>query len=429
MTQISPPDIKIIENELTWLDTVIHIRLNAYFNPSESKGSEVPSPPDLSDGDGYYASLAKRHDFQTNERIVVAIALAAHFAPQMLDVFFMKNSNYDRPFTEFGGVRGKSHVGFIPTGETACFLVGAVNDLKKRLEVLQMFSERHPFRTANIIHFADIEEQEPIFSRPLSLGREFLNSIMGSNNLHDSPSGESMTTLLSWQDAVYASVTASALHDLITWVTNSHVINDYIQKVSTDLGYRALFFGPRGTGKKLAAALIGKGSGVNVTRVSISSFMSKYINETEKNLTRILEAAVQKNSILLFDEADTLFDEHEVANFNLCEMVLHKMNAYPGLVIMTVESIEHINPAHRKKFQSQIAFPKPDAEQRLKLWQTLFNGPLSVAVDFTLIAQEFEVTGGDIVNILRHCAILAVKKGNTAITTDEIALSIRKTMQ
>ena len=128
-----------LTNELNWLRMILDVRFKLYFNQETYADTiyEVPTP-DLSDDNSLFAEILKHYNVGVKERIVLLLAIAPHFRPQLMDIFFMKNPLYDRVYTEFGGIKGNNHNGFLPTGETAAFVIGG-NDLTNRALILNMF--------------------------------------------------------------------------------------------------------------------------------------------------------------------------------------------------------------------------------------------------------------------------------------------------
>jgi SpoVK/Ycf46/Vps4 family AAA+-type ATPase len=140
-------------------------------------------------------------------------------------------------------------------------------------------------------------------------------------------------------------------------------------------GYRALFCGPQGSGKTLAASLLGKETGNEVYRIDLSMVISKYIEETEKNLSKVFSQAENKNWILYFDEADDLFgkrsdihDAHDNYANQEVAFLLRRIESYNGLVIVAINSHRNIDEAFAKRFQSIVNFPMPRPEDRYKIW-------------------------------------------------------------
>ena len=163
-----------LERELEWFAKVLDSRLKLYFG-TENTGTSVFDipPPDLSGSNSCYARLVRHYTLSTAERLVLLLALIPHIRPQILDVLWSKNETTDRGFTEFGGLRGSMHSGFIPTGETALFIL-AGDDLAARFDLTRLFEGDHFFSRHNILHLSPVPTGEPFLSGALTISREYL---------------------------------------------------------------------------------------------------------------------------------------------------------------------------------------------------------------------------------------------------------------
>jgi hypothetical protein len=200
---------------------------------------------------------------------------------------------------------------------------------------------------------------------------------------------------------------------------------------SRGLGAAALFAGDSGTGKTYAAEAIASAAGLDLYRVDLASVVSKYIGETEKNLSRLFETAETSGAILLFDEADALFgkrsevrDSHDrFANIEIAYL-LQRIETYRGLVILTTNMKSALDRAFLRRIRYVIQFPYPDAAAREKLWRMQFpaDAPLG-EVDFAGLAR-LQLTGGNIRAIALNAAFLAAADGGR-IGHDAINAAIR----
>ena len=184
------------------------------------------------------------------------------------------------------------------------------------------------------------------------------------------------------------------------------------------LGVSALFAGPSGTGKTLAAEVLGSELGLSVCRVDLSRVVSKYIGETEKNLRRVFDAAEESGAILLFDEADALFgkrsevrDSHDrYANIEV-SYLLQKMESYRGLAILTTNMKDALDQAFLRRLRFIVKFPFPDSAHRERIWQRVFPAETPRSeLDVTKLAR-LTVTGGSIRNIALNAAFMAADSG------------------
>jgi SpoVK/Ycf46/Vps4 family AAA+-type ATPase len=200
-------------------------------------------------------------------------------------------------------------------------------------------------------------------------------------------------------------------------------------------GYKCLFYGPPGTGKSLAAALIGKQNNLPVYRIDLSMVISKYIGETEKNLSRIFDSATNKNWILFFDEADALFGKRSnIQNANdrfanqEVSYLLMRMEEYEGLAILATNFKSNIDKAFLRRFQNIVHFSAPGIEQSIRLWKQSFSDKtiLSGDIDLQALAETFSLTGANIMNVARFASIMALKNGNNIITRENVMGGIKR---
>jgi hypothetical protein len=299
-------DMSIIEKnaaELTiqmqWLATVIDTRMKLYWQrPCQYNNIADIEMPAIDD-ESVFSKIVKHYQMGLTERLILLMALAPHIQPHLLDVFFIKNADYDRSFTEFGGVKGLNHNGFIPTGETIAFIL-APNDLHQRFIVSDVFSEDHFFARFNILKLENIQSGEPLLSGVLRMSAEYLSLLTTGENYKPDYStnfpAKRIATNLEWADLVLDQDTLNDVMEIQAWITHGDtLLKDWELNKKIKPGYRTLFYGPPGTGKTLTASLLGKATGLDVYRIDLSMVVSKFIGETEKNLANIFDQAENKN--------------------------------------------------------------------------------------------------------------------------------------
>jgi hypothetical protein len=301
---------------------------------------------------------------------VLVLALIPHVQPQILDIFFAKNSHFDRGYTEFGGIKGNYFGGFIPTGETAMFMLAA-NDLYQRQQFMRLFEEDHIFAREHILWLDNPHASEPFLSGVLTLSEDMVDMFCSGKlrkpkfNL-DFPA-KRITTQMDWSDLVLETDIKVQINEIKAWIKHGEtLLYDWGFEKRIKPGYKSLFHGPSGTGKTLTATLIGKETGKDVYRIDLSMIVSKYIGETEKNLSKIFDKATNKDWILFFDEADALFgkrtnvsDAHDRYANQEVSFLLQKIEDHPGLVILASNMKSNIDEAFTRRFQSMIHFPVP----------------------------------------------------------------------
>ncbi|MEC4880032.1 MAG: ATP-binding protein [Scytonema sp. PMC 1070.18] len=226
-----------------------------------------------------------------------------------------------------------------------------------------------------------------------------------------------ITPTVNWQDLVLPTAQEQMLHEIAAHVRQRATVYQawgFAAKNTRGLGISALFAGASGTGKTLAAEVLAHELRLDVYRIDLSSVVSKYIGETEKNLRLVFDAAEEGGVILLFDEADALFgkrsevkDSHDrYANVEV-SYLLQRMECYPGLAILTTNLKSSIDTAFQRRIRFVVQFPFPDNAQRTEIWRRIFppNTP-TVGLDAAKLAQ-LSVSGGNIRNIALNAAFLA----------------------
>lgn len=404
---------------IEWFNQMLTTALQLYFQQGcEYSSIEEVTPPD----DGWLEEVTGRQDISFSERVVVMLALMPHTSPQSLDIFFVQNKNFDRQYTEFGGWKGLSHGGFLPTGETASFIL-AGEDMERKKEAIRMFQKDHWFYAQNILRLEGAGEGEPFLSGQLRPSEEFLSHVLLDREYKPDYNigfpAKRITTALEWEDMILDYATLEALEEINTWIRHQHTImEDWGLKRFLKPGYRALFYGPPGTGKTLAATLLGKKNDMDVYRVDLSMIVSKYIGETEKNLAKVFDMAENRNWILFFDEADALFGKRTSTNTSNdrhanqeVAYLLQRIEDFPGTVILATNLKSNIDEAFSRRFQSIIYFPMPDEELRAALWRSMLPKEWlgDDAEELIATAAQTELSGGSIANVVRRCAVTLIK--------------------
>lgn len=409
---------------IEWFNQVLTVAIQLYFHQeSEYKQLKDVYPP----RNGWMEAVTGQMDTNFEERIVIMLALMPHICPQILDIFFVQNKNFDRQYTEFGGWKGLSHGGFLPTGETASFIL-AGEDVEKRKEVIHMFSKSHWFYGKNILRLEGAGEGEPLLSSQLRVSEEFLSRVqLDVEYKPDYTTGfpaKRITTELNWEDMVLDYQVTTELEEINTWISSGKTImEDWGLSRILKAGYRSLFYGPPGTGKTLAATLLGKKNNMDVYRIDLSMIVSKYIGETEKNLAKVFDLAENRNWILFFDEADALFGKRTSTNTSNdrhanqeVAYLLQRIEDFPGMVILATNLRSNIDEAFSRRFQSVIYFPMPTEELRAEIWRKMLKGwPEDVDEDLITMAAKTELSGGSIANVVRRCALATVNQKNQSL--------------
>ncbi len=224
-----------------------------------------------------------------------------------------------------------------------------------------------------------------------------------------------------WDDLVLPPEQARMLREIVACVRQRATVYErwgFAAKSPRGLGVSALFAGPSGTGKTLAAEIVARELRLDLYRIDLSQVVSKYIGETEKNLHRVFAAAETAGAVLLFDEADALFgkrsevkDSHDrYANMEV-SYLLQRMEQYRGLAILTTNLQQALDPAFRRRIRFIVTFPFPDEAERAAIWARVFPQATPVAGLEVARLARLNVAGGNIRNIALGAAFLAADEG------------------
>lgn len=425
-----------MKQHIEWFARVLGTSIALYFKEECDYNSlaEVGLPDS-----NWLETTADIEAITFEERVVIMLALIPQLSPQLLDILFIHNKDIGRPYTEFGGWKGTSHNGFLPTGETAAFIL-AGKDVEKRKSIIKLFGKDHWFYRKNILSLEGAGEKEPFLSGQLCPSDELLSKVLYDKDyepdFNSKFPAKHITSQLSWKDLVLDYQTLKALEEIDLWHSGfEEIMKD--QKLSRYLkpGYRALFYGPSGTGKTLAATLIGQNIGMKVYRIDLSQIVSKYIGETEKNLARVFDMAENQKWLLFFDEADALFGKRTSANTSNdryanqeVAYLLQRIEDFPGTVILATNLRSNIDDAFSRRFQSIVYFPMPNQDLRAELWQRMLPDKWlhDDSGELIRLASETELSGGSITNVIRSCAIRILGTGERVLIASVLKEAIQR---
>jgi AAA+ superfamily predicted ATPase len=225
-----------------------------------------------------------------------------------------------------------------------------------------------------------------------------------------------------WADLVLPGATLERLREFAAAIRHRHLIFDewgFGERLLHGAGIKALFAGASGTGKTMAAGVIARELGLDLFKVDLSGVVSKYIGETEKNLDRVFRAAGASNAILFLDEADAILgkrsevrDAHDrYANIEVAYL-LQRLEEHDGVVILATNLRRNIDEAFNRRMQYVIDFPRPEEAERERIWRGMFppQSPVAPDVDFTFLAHQFDLAGGEICNVALDAAFIAARE-------------------
>ncbi|MEM8527860.1 MAG: ATP-binding protein [Bacteroidota bacterium] len=421
------------------LATLLKERLNAFFQAEEI------APTFSLNGEARFLNQAVNNsstdelELSKEEQIILLLAYASHIQPNFIDAIIKEQLPQAGDFPQLGGTRGKEYRGFLPTGQTALFLL-AGGDVEQQLQYQYLFSEDHFFAKRHILWLEDVPKGEPRMSGKIILSQEYID-LLNTGRIARPKFGirfpaQLLETRMEWEDLILDADTLTQVKELESWVNyGDHLLNDWEMGKKIKPGFRALFYGPPGTGKTLTASLLGKHTSKDVYRIDLSMIVSKYIGETEKNLSNLFAKAENKDWILFFDEADALFgkrtnvkDAHDKYANQEVAYLLQRVEAYNGLVVLASNRKDDIDEAFLRRFQSIIRFQFPKPAERKKLWQNAFpkKAILSTDIDFAHLAQKYEITGSEIINVTQFACLRALEKEENVIEKNYIIQGIKR---
>lgn len=243
-----------------------------------------------------------------------------------------------------------------------------------------------------------------------------------------------------WDDVILPAEQLTMLRELVGTVRGRPKVMEEWgigRTLASSSGITALFSGPPGTGKTMSAEVITAALGLDLYKIDLSSIVSKYIGETEKNLEKIFLEAESSNAVLFFDEADAIFgkrsevrDAHDrYANIEI-SYLLQRMESYDGVTILATNLRANLDAAFTRRLQFVVDFPFPEEEDRLRIWRQLMpvDVPRAPDLDLTTMASRYKLPGGSIRNIIVSAAFQAAANGGV-ITTEHLLHGARRELQ
>jgi AAA+ superfamily predicted ATPase len=238
-------------------------------------------------------------------------------------------------------------------------------------------------------------------------------------------------------DLVVPAPIAAELDLAAAWVRHQRQVLDdwgFGRRVALGRGLTALFAGPPGTGKTMAAQVLARDLGLDLYRVDLSRVMSKWIGETEKNLGRLFDEAQAAGAALFFDEADALFGKrgevkHAHDRYANVEIgyLLQRMEGHEGVTVLATNRMRDLDEAFVRRFHFVVDFPMPAEAERLRIWQGMFPPQAAREPDLDLarLARDYEVSGGEIKNAVLAAAYLAASAGRP-VGPDHLRRALRR---
>ena len=263
-------------------------------------------------------------------------------------------------------------------------------------------------------------------------GEDIILAIRQKNSGELGPFAELQDPCFSWDDMIVEDEVHKNLRYIVDRILYRNVVGQkwgYDDILKYGKGVCALFYGPPGTGKTMAARVLANELGIDLYRIDLSRMVSKYVGETQKNITQLFERAKNMDAILFFDEADAFFSKRtEVSDANdrnsnsEVAHLLQKLEEYEGISILATNLKDNIDDAFKRRFKYMVHFQLPAAEERRALWKKMLPdaAPREQDINLDYFADKFELSGSEIKEVMVHAAYQAARQ-NKAVGNKELA--------
>lgn len=426
-----------LENALSYLETILTTALDNHFKKNNPK-IDYPLFEFEDNGEPFF-EFTMAYELAFEEFIIILLSLAPHLRPNLLDAVINTYLKKDDNFPEIGGRKTADIRYMMPTGDTALFIL-AGNDLEKRLEVQSLFDEHSFLSQETIVKLEEVKSSEPKMSGKLIIDQElidfFTKGYVELPKFSSAFPAQHITTDLEWNDLILSDNVKSQITEIKEWIDHHHTFLDkWNMKQKVKPGYLALLHGSPGTGKTLTATLLGKYTERHVFRVDLSTIISKYIGETEKNLGNLFDKAEHKNWILAFEEADALFGKrtnvssaHDRFANQEVSYLLQRIETFSGLIILTTNFKGNIDDAFLRRFNAIVEFPFPSFEERKYIWEKSFPKHITFENSDTIpeLAARYELAGGNIINAVQYACLKAINRNTTEIKYNDVVMGIKR---
>lgn len=423
-----------IQRLFTHLENVITWRIN---NSSEDFNTGAPGFETKGREGIYLEEYISRKKLVHQEIIILLMALLPRLEPALLKRIYLEFPN--STLFDFCSVNDNGRL-FFPTIQSLQYILGG-DSIAERLKALDYFASDSVLIKDEIVTIPGSGQDYAPMNGQISVPQEAFNMMIFGTELlpkmsNDFPA-EQLYTCRSWKDLILPENTMEELQSIESWYNSSQVLmEDWGMHRKLKPGFRVLFYGDPGTGKTLAASLLGKYTERPVFRVDVSMLVSKYIGETEKQLAKLFDKAENKNWILFFDEADAIFgkrtnvrDAHDKYANQEVSYLLQKIETFSGLIILASNFKNNMDKAFTRRFQSWIKFSNPKYEERLRIWQHNMPEQLQLeGIDMKDIANRYELTGSNIMNIIQDVSLktIALRDPDYRVSLEMLLESIRK---
>lgn len=433
---------RALQAEIEWLIDIIHRRTAAMKENRTSleEVQEIKAPALLPDS--AYGKLCLRLKLGTAERMLFILAFVPYFRPSLLTTHFRDEQHpLQVKWPQFGGFIKSGSRQFVPSMQTFLYLMYGQDRQLAMGQELMLREKSDLFKEGIILEIPMHSLREPgnTSEELLTISQEYVDHLKSGREpkpeFGASFPANRLSTKYEWDDLVLPLTTMQKFQEMMKWLKSREKLQVMAPKFNASAPI--LFYGSPGTGKSLTAQLIGKALSCDVFRIDLSMVVSKYVGETEKNLAHLFNKAENKDWILFFDEADSLFTKRTgVSNANdkwanlEVSYLLQRLESYNGISILASNIKENIDPAMTRRFRYIVEFTRPGVRERTILWQKLLPEAFTYHSDipFDILARE-NVTGSNIANILFDACVQAVDQNVDVLNFEMIREGLIRELQ
>jgi hypothetical protein len=431
-----------LSTEQSWLRSCIATRIAVCKKelPADSDIFALNPLPEINTANDEYAALIQKHNFSSEERLLLALAISNHVDPRTLNGFM------ETPQLQMLSrvLKSENGLSISPTAETFFFLAAGENH-EAYLSFHKYFSTDHPFYRESILDLSEspsgISKFDAALNVPVSYRELLLYNKYQPPRFSSEFPAHLLTTKLNWSDLILQPHTQNALNemknrlvheaDVRSWKTATGKLGDHMRP-----GMRLLLYGASGQGKTLTTALFGKLLKRDVYRIDLSAIISKYVGETSKNLRNLFDTAERKDWIIFIDEGDALLgmradlsaSQSNTAQSNNHDVayILQRIETFDGIIIVATNLANNIDAAFERRFEGRIMYQPLNMENQVKVWNNVWPEKLKVETGarIDIMLMDNPLSPASIVNVIQRIAIIMAEQNETVVTKELIRKSI-----